>query len=74
MKIKRETEEYITYLTVLKKWLNVSSIRSSQSRSNIRTQDRTFATVSSMETLLANKGLSISSSLAKDCTTTVKTS
>jgi hypothetical protein len=74
MKIKRETEEYITYLTVLKKWLNVSSIRSSQSRSNIRTQDRTFATVSSIETLFANKGLSTSSSLAKDCTTTVKTS
>lgn len=72
MKLKRR-EKHVPHLMILKKCVNVSWIKSSQSRSNIRTQDLTLAMVSSMETRFANNGLLVSSSLPKASTTTVNT-
>jgi hypothetical protein len=52
----------------------MSWIRSSNSRSNITTHDRTFATVSRIEALLAKEGLSVSSNFLKDSTIIENTS
>lgn len=65
---------HVPYDIVAKKCLNMSHIRSSNSRSNITTHDRTFSTVSRIETLLPKEGISISSKFRKASTIIENTS
>lgn len=73
MSCSRKITKKPPHLKVFKKCWNISKINASHSRSSITTHDRTFATVSRIETLFVYDRLDMSSNLLKVSTILWKT-